>query len=259
MAGRPLTSVATPPRSTTRLATFASTDLQPCPYLADRMERRLFTIVHGADADQRHEVLMQAGFRRSQNVLYRPICPGCLACRSVRIPVRGFAATRSLRRVEKRNADLVARMVEPLFAEEHYRLFRRYIESRHGDGGMADMDRGSFRRMIETSPVTTRLIELRDGAGRLVAASLSDEVESGLSGVYKYFDPSLAERSLGTLVILRHIDLARSLGLSFVYLGYWIAGSRKMAYKARFRPLEILEGDRWVPFALPATDESATD
>jgi arginine-tRNA-protein transferase len=249
-----LTSVAPSPRSTTRLTTFASTDMQPCPYLAERLERRLFTVVHGTDADRRHEVLMQAGFRRSQNVLYRPICPGCRACRSVRIPVRGFTPSRSLRRVAKRNADLATRVVEPRFGEEHYGLFRRYIESRHGDGGMADMDRGSFRRMLETSPVTTRLIELRDPAGRLVAASLSDEVASGLSGVYKYFEPEAAERSLGTLVILRHVELARARDLPFVYLGYWIEGSRKMAYKARFRPLEILEGARWMPFAPPGDD-----
>ena len=241
-------------RSTTRLATFASTELQPCPYLTERDERRLFTLLHGVDADRRHDVLMQAGFRRSQNVVYRPICPTCVACRSVRIPVVGFEPSRSLRRVEKRNADLQGRIVEPRFSEEHYRLFRSYIESRHGDGGMAEMDRGSFRRMLESSPVTTRLLELRDGAGALVAASLSDQVASGLSGVYKYFRVDEPSRSLGTFVILCHVREARALGLPYVYLGYWIEGSPKMAYKARFRPLEILAGDRWRPFDAPAPD-----
>ncbi len=254
MAGHPVTlSAADQPRSTTRLTTFASTELQPCPYLDGRDERRLFTLLHGADADRRHEVLMQAGFRRSQNVVYRPVCPHCRACRSVRIPVAGFCPGRSLKRVARRNADLVDRVVEPHFSEEHYRLFRSYIESRHGEGGMADMDRGSFRRMVEGSPVSTRLLEVRDGDGRLVAASLTDQVESGLSGVYKYFRPDAAPRSLGTLVILRHVRTAAERGLPYVYLGYWIEGSPKMAYKARFRPLEVLDGDGWRPFA--ATDD----
>jgi arginyl-tRNA--protein-N-Asp/Glu arginylyltransferase len=236
------------PRSTTRLTTFASTEVQPCPYLADRDERRLFTVLHGADADRRHEVLMQAGFRRSQNVVYRPVCPTCRACRSVRIAVRGFKPGRSLRRVARRNADLVGRVVEPRFTEEHFRLFRSYIEGRHGDGGMADMDRGSFRRMLEGGPVTSHLLEFRDGSGELIAASLTDEVASGLSGVYKYFRTDDPTRSLGTLVILRHIETALARDLAYVYLGYWIEGSRKMAYKARFRPLETLEDGGWRPF-----------
>ncbi|TVQ38665.1 MAG: arginyltransferase [Geminicoccaceae bacterium] len=235
-------------RASTRLTTFASTELQPCPYLAGREERRLFTIVQGMDADRRHEVLMQAGFRRSQNILYRPICPGCQACRSVRIAVAGFAPSRNLRRVAKHNADLITYVEPPSYSEERYRLFRAYIQGRHGDGGMADMDRGSFRRMLETSPVSTRLIELRDAKGALIAASLTDEVASGLSGVYKFFDPAQAARSLGTEIILRHLGLAAAASLDYVYLGYWIEGSRKMAYKARFRPLEVLAGDRWIPF-----------
>lgn len=233
------------PRSATRLANFATTELQPCPYLDGREERRLLTVLHGGNADGRHEVLVQAGFRRSQNVLYRPICPGCEACRSVRIPVARFAPSRSQRRIAKRNGDLQMVVTDPHYGDEHYRLFRRYIHARHGDGGMAEMDRGSFRRMIEGSPVTTRLIEFRDGAGGLVAASLTDEVASGLSGVYKYFAPDMPQRSLGTFVILAHVEEARRRGLPYVYLGYWIEHSPKMAYKTRFRPLEMLAGTRW--------------
>lgn len=235
------------PASATRLATFATTEHQPCPYIEGRDERRLFTLLHGANADARHETLMQAGFRRSQNVLYRPICPRCRACRSVRIPVATHRPSRSQRRVARRNADLDLSIVEPRFTEEHYRLFRRYIEHRHTDGGMSDMDRGSFRRMLETSPVTTRLFEFRDPAGRLLAASLTDEVESGFSGVYKYFEPEAAARSLGTYVILAHVEEARRRERAYVYLGYWIAESPKMAYKRRFTPLEVLVGTRWEP------------
>jgi arginine-tRNA-protein transferase len=237
------------PRSPTRLATFATTEMQPCPYLGGRDERRLFTVVHGPGADARHEVLMQAGFRRSQNVLYRPVCPDCAACRSVRIPVARFKPSRNLTKILKRNADLDLEVLEPAFSEEHFQLFRRYIEHRHADGGMADMDRGSFRRMLESSPVTTRLLAFRDGTGTLVAASLTDEVQSGFSGVYKYFAPEAAKRSLGTYVIMAHIAEAARRSLGYVYLGYWIERSEKMAYKARFRPLEILDGPRWRPFA----------
>jgi arginine-tRNA-protein transferase len=233
------------PRSATRLATFATTERQPCPYLEARDERRLFTLVHGAGADTRHETLMQAGFRRSQNVLYRPVCPGCAACRSVRVPVAEYRPSRNLKKILKRNADLALTVTAPQFTEEHYRLFRRYIEHRHHDGGMSEMDRGSFRRMLESSPVTTHLLEFRDGEGRLWAASLTDEVESGLSGVYKYFEPEAPARSLGTFVILAHIDEARRRNRPYVYLGYWIAESPKMAYKGRFSPLEVLAGTRW--------------
>ncbi len=233
------------PRTATRLATFATTELQPCPYLDGRHERRLFSLIHGPDADARHELLVQAGYRRSQNVLYRPVCPGCTACRSVRIPVAAFRPSRSQRKLLKRNADLAAKVVTPSFCEEHYQLFRRYIEGRHADGGMAEMDRGSFRRMIESSPVTTRLLEVRDAQGRLVAASITDEVASGLSGVYKYFEPDEPQRSLGTYVILAHVTEAARRGKDYVYLGYWIEGSAKMAYKRRFRPLEVLDQARW--------------
>ena len=246
MVGDPLSKPsAGGPRSATRLATFATTERQPCPYLDARDERRLFTLLHGAGADARHETLMQAGFRRSQNVLYRPVCPTCSACRSVRIPVAEHRPSRNLKKIIKRNADLRLAVTAPQFTEEHFRLFRRYIEARHHDGGMSEMDRGSFRRMIESSPVTTHLLEFRDAGGRLWAASLTDEVESGLSGVYKYFEPDAPERSLGTYVILAHIDEAARRGRAYVYLGYWIAASPKMAYKARFTPLEVLAGTRW--------------
>lgn len=232
-------------RAPTRLATFATTELQPCPYLDGREERRLFTVLHGPGADTRHETLMQAGFRRSQNVLYRPVCPGCGACRSVRIPVARFAPSRNLKKILKRNADLTLEIGAPAFSEEHFQLFRRYIEHRHAGGGMVDMDRGSFRRMLEGSPVTTRLLAFRDATGTLVAASLTDEVASGLSGVYKYFAPEARQRSLGTFVILAHVAEASRRGLDHVYLGYWVEGSEKMAYKARFHPLEVLDGTAW--------------
>jgi arginine-tRNA-protein transferase len=131
--------------------------------------------------------------------------------------------------------------------DEQFALFQRYLRHRHQDGGMVRMDRDAYREMVEVAPPSTRLIEFRALDGALVGVSLTDRLRSGLSGVYKFYDPDLEPRSLGTFVILWHVERARALGLPYVYLGYWIAESRKMAYKARFAPLERLDGAAWVP------------
>lgn len=246
-------------RAAVGLQMFATTDTQLCPYLVDQQEQRLFTTLSGTDADGRHDVLMRAGFRRSQSVLYRPVCPDCTACRSIRIPVERLELSRSLKKVLKRNADLVGTLKPARFSEEHYLLFDRYIRTRHGDGGMATMTRAAFRRMLEDAPVTSFLAEFRNAEGRLVAASLTDAVATGFSGVYKYFDPDAADRSLGTFVILWLCQEAMRHERSYLYLGYWIEGSRKMAYKARFRPLEILQGSTWVPFSPPASTAAVVE
>jgi len=238
-------------RSPTRLATFATTELQPCPYLDGREERRLFTVLQGPGADARHETLMQAGFRRSQNVVYRPVCPGCDACRSVRIPVARFAPSRNLKKILKRNADLALDIVEPVFSEEHFQLFRRYIEHRHADGGMADMDIFEFAAMVEETPIRSRVIEYEYAPepdlsrGDLAAVCLTDILDDGLSLVYSFYDPHAQRRSLGTHVILDHVAMARDAGLPYVYLGYWVPGSPKMGYKAQFPALEIYKNGNW--------------
>jgi leucyl-tRNA---protein transferase len=239
---------------------FFSTELAPCPYLAARLERRLVTALDGPDPDALHDRLMQAGFRRSQGLAYRPACPGCAACVPVRILVERFQLTRAWRRIWHRNADLVAAERRSSATPEQFALFQRYLESRHGASGMATMTWGDFRAMIDDSPVASRLIEWRRPDRSLIAASLTDHSGSGLSGVYKFFDPEETRRSLGSLIILWHVERARALGLPYVYLGYWIANSPKMAYKARFQPLEqlTLEGWRPLPGALaPAGDECA--
>ena len=232
---------------------FFSTELAPCPYLAARLERRLVTLLDGPDPDALHERLMQAGFRRSQGLAYRPACPGCTACVPVRIPVERFRLTRAWRRIWRRNADLIAAERRPIATPEQFALFQRYLESRHGASGMATMTWADFRAMIDDSPVDSRLVEWRRPDRSLIAASLTDQSASGLSGVYKFFDPEENQRSLGSLVILWHVERARALGLPYVYLGYWIAGSPKMAYKARFQPLEQLTIDGWQPLPGSAT------
>jgi arginyl-tRNA--protein-N-Asp/Glu arginylyltransferase len=226
---------------------FFSTELAPCPYLAGRLERRLVTLLDGPDPDGLHERLMAAGFRRSQAVAYRPACPGCSACVPVRIPVERFRLTRGWRRIWRQNADLVAAECRPVGTKEQFALFQRYLESRHGESGMATMAWTDFRAMIEDSTVDSRLVEWRRPDRSLIAASLTDRTRSGLSGVYKFFDPDESKRSLGSLIILWHVERARELGLPHVYLGYWIAESPKMAYKARFQPLEQLTPQGWQP------------
>lgn len=234
---------------------FFSTELAPCPYLPGRSERRLVTALDQPEADRRHDQLMLAGFRRAQGFAYRPACPGCRACVPVRIPVARFHMTRSWRRILRHNADLVTLAGPPIASEEQFALFRRYLVGRHADGGMTAMSWADYRAMVDDSPVAGLVTEWRRPDGSLIAVSLTDRCASGLSGVYKFFDPDEARRSLGSLIVLWHVQYARELELPYVYLGYWIADSVKMAYKARFQPLEQLTVAGWQPMQ-PALEAS---
>lgn len=226
---------------------FYATDLSPCPYRPGRLERRLVTLLDPAEEAAVLDQLTAAGFRRSQRFLYRPACPGCSACVPTRIRVADFRPSRGFRKILRRNADLHPSERPARATDEQFLLFRRYIQARHGDGGMAEMGWRDFVEMVEEAGDATRLVELRRADGRLAAVSLTDYVESGLSGVYKFFEPDEPERSLGTFLILWHVARARELGRPYVYLGYWIEDCRKMAYKRRFQPLEALEGASWRP------------
>jgi leucyl-tRNA---protein transferase len=241
---------------------FFSTEPAPCPYLPGRLERRLVAAVDGDDPDRLHDRLLRAGFRRSQRYAYRPGCAGCQACVPVRIPVAQFVFRRPWRRILRDNADLVASERRAVATQEQYTLFRRYLDGRHAASGMAEMTWAEFRAMIGDSPVDSRVIEWRRADRSLIAASLTDRCRSGFSGVYKFFDPDDARRSLGSLIILWHVQRAAQLGLPYVYLGYWIAGSPKMAYKARFQPLEQLTPGGWRPMSAEqalAADPGAVD
>ncbi len=223
---------------------FYVTQAQPCPYLPDRAERKIVARLEG-DAPAQHDRLAQAGFRRIRDFVYRPACAGCRACLPIRVIAREFHPNGSFRRNERRNADLIG-VEAPLAARpHHFDLFRRYQDARHAEGDMASMDFTEYRAMIEDSPLDTRMIEFRDGDGKIVAASLTDRLSDGLSAVYEFFDPDESHRSPGTFAILWHIREAQRLGLPYVYLGYWIASSPKMAYKDRFRPFEFLLDGRW--------------
>jgi arginine-tRNA-protein transferase len=226
----------------------------PCPYLAGKLERKVFTHLIGHDAKVLNDTLSHGGFRRSQNIAYRPACEGCASCVSVRVPTQKFRWRSSFRRVLLANADLTAKMVTARATSEQYALFRSYIDARHADGGMADMTVLDFAAMVDESFVDTRLIEYRrppkrmGGDAKLAAAALIDVLEDGISLIYSFYDPALACRSLGTYIILDSIRRAHGKGLPFVYLGYWVGGSNKMSYKARFLPQERLTREGWILF-----------
>lgn len=229
---------------------FYVTAPQPCPYLDGRTERKLFTALQGESAEKLNDALSKQGFRRSQNVLYRPTCAECNACMSARIRVEDFAPSKSQRRALNRNSYLKRASTAPWATEAQYDLFRTYLEQRHADGGMADMDVFEFAAMIEETPIRTRVIEYytpsKNGQPReLVATCLTDLLDDGLSMVYSFYDPEFVRDSIGTYIILDHIDIAREAGLPFVYLGYWVPGSPKMGYKARFSALEVHRNGAW--------------
>lgn len=221
------------------------TAAMPCPYLPDRQERKLFTHLTGKRAATLHQLLSDNGFRRSQNLIYRPACEGCSACQSVRIVAREFRPSARFRRVLRTNDDLAVEVRPPQATSEQYDLFKRYLHARHSGGGMTQMSFVDYEYMVEDTPVQSVLIEyrLRDHPEqRLVAVALTDVLPDGLSMVYSFFDPAESHRGLGNFVILDHIDQARGSGLSYVYLGYWVKDSPKMAYKAQFRPLQVQKG-----------------
>lgn len=234
-----------------RFPRFFVTSPAPCPYLPDRTERKVFTELKGGNAEQLNDALSRIGFRRSQNVAYRPSCADCRACVSVRVVANAFRASSSQRRTLKRNDDLIVTECRPWATAEQYLLLQKYLARRHPGGGMAAMDEVDFADMVEHTSVSSFMIEYREpdpdgGPGRLVAACLTDRQGDGLSMIYSFYDPDHADRSgLGNYVILDHIRRADLAGLPFVYLGYWVEGSERMQYKVRFRPLERLGPDGW--------------
>jgi arginine-tRNA-protein transferase len=231
-----------PPR---RPQFFYTTAPLPCPYLAGRVERKVVTEITGPDADALHDRLSRAGFRRSHNIAYAPVCPACSACVPIRIDAAAFQPDRTQRRILRANAAIEGFEVPARATAEQFALFQRYQIARHGDGDMASMSFYDYRAMVEDTPIETHMIEFRDIDDRLVGACLADRLGDGMSAVYSFFEPSLAAQSLGTLTILWLVERARALDLPYVYLGYWVPQSRKMAYKARFRPSEILAGGAW--------------
>ena len=239
-----------------RFPRFFVTTPTPCPYLPGRIERKVFTELRGDDVVELNDALAGIGFRRSQSVAYRPSCVNCAACVSVRVLANEFVPGATHRRLLKRHADLEVSACSPWSTEEQYALMRRYLDARHASGGMVGMDDLDFAEMVEHSPVDTYVLEYREPSpdgpgggrpGKLVGASITDRQGDGLSMVYSFFAPAEEGRAgLGTYIILDHIRRAAEAELAHVYLGYWVRGSKRMEYKARFGPMERLTPTGWV-------------
>lgn len=231
----------------TGMVIFRHSTGMPCPYIDGRIERQLYTELSAPTSHEIFRRLSLAGFRRSHHIAYRPACPGCNACVPVRVPVKDFEWSRSWKRILKANAELAAEDIGLEVSDEQYRLFRRYVRSRHGDGDMAMMNRRDYAAMVLASSVDSTLIEFREQE-ELKAACLVDLLPDGLSAVYSFFEPELHRRSPGSYMILWLVEEAKRRGLAYVYLGFWIGESRKMAYKSRFRPVEAFGQDGWTLF-----------
>ena len=234
---------------------FYLTAPSPCPYLPGRHERKVFTHLVGDKAGELNDLLTHGGFRRSQSIAYRPACDQCRACVSVRVIANEFRPSRNFRKILARNADIVGEQRSAVPTSEQYSVFRAYLDQRHRHGGMADMTVLDYAMMVGDSHVDTMVVEYRfrgpdsgitgRGEGPLIATALTDVLADGLSMVYSFYDPDYSDRSLGTFMILDHIARARKMGLPYVYLGYWVEGSRKMGYKRRFKPQEHLGAKGW--------------
>jgi len=237
---------------------FYLTTPAPCPYLEGREERKVFTHLVGNRAAEINDMLSQGGFRRSQNIAYRPACETCKSCISVRIIVDEFVSTKSFKRIENANRNLGGEKIIPSPTKEQFALFRDYLDDRHSSGGMAEMTSLDYAMMVEDTHVNTMMLEYRhkrteDEANSakqppLRAVALTDVLSNGLSMVYSFFDTDPKYKSLGTYMILDHVKMARKMGLPYVYMGYWVNGSPKMEYKTRFRPQEHLSATGWIRY-----------
>lgn len=218
----------------------------PCSYLEGREAVTLFADPEAKMDTPLYSALSDLGFRRSGEYVYAPRCPACSACLPVRIPVAQFRPNRSQRRTWNKNRDLNATILPAEFRQSHFALYRSYVNSRHPDGSMATPDAEQYNRFFTSSWCDTRYVEFSIG-DKVMAVLVMDVLENGLSAVYTFFDPAAAQRGLGVHAVLWLVEEARRRGLPYVYLGYLLYDSPKMAYKANYRPLEVFRSGVWQP------------
>jgi arginyl-tRNA--protein-N-Asp/Glu arginylyltransferase len=234
---------------------FFQTQNHKCSYLPEQQASTVFLNPNQRIDNTLYSQLAELGFRRSGCHVYKPMCRNCQACIPVRIPVNDFRINRQQRRTKKYNQSLVVRPVDTIDTDEHYTLYQRYINERHVDGDMYPASLDQFQSFLSGKWLSTKYFEFRD-EGRLVASSVADVMDNGISAVYTYYDPEITQRSLGIYAILHLIEQARQQQLASVYLGYWIEESPKMRYKSVFKPLEFFSEGKWLRIDKPIRSKS---
>jgi len=224
---------------------FYATPEHACSYLPNHRATTMFVDPKATVDGPLYSQLSRLGFRRSGNHYYRPHCGSCQACIPVRVPVKDFTPHRSQRRTIARNQDLQVQIAMPSYSEEHYQVYERYITQRHRDGDMYPPSRDQYRSFLIDGSHFTRFVEFRRD-GQLIGVAVIDLLDDGFSAIYTFYDPAESDRGLGTYAILWQIEEVKRRSEQYLYLGYWIKECHKMAYKTKFRPLEMMVNDRWV-------------
>ena len=226
---------------------FQESSSRPCPYIPGKKEHLLFTDLTKFININVIENLTKKGFRRSENIFYKPNCKKCNACLSTRIKVKKFIYSSSFKRILNKNQNLKKKILNPKSNQNHYKLFQKYLKSKHSNGEMKKMSYLDYRTMIEVTPTKTKILELYND-NQLIGAILFDLYKNSLSAIYSYYDPEYKKKSLGTFLILNLIKLAKKQNKDYLYLGYYIEKCKKMSYKSKFEPLEILINNKWKIF-----------
>ena len=224
---------------------FFLTPPHPCSYLENRTARTLFLDPREIVNERLYGDLTRAGFRRSGSNLYRPYCDGCKACVPVRVPVADFRWSRRFRRIQRANSNVVVSIRKPTFSEHYYDLYERYIRARHADGDMHPPNVDQFRSFMLSGWGNSAFLVLEEH-DRLIGVAVTDKLPDGLSAVYTFFEPTLSKRSIGVFAVLAQIEHCLNNAIPYLYLGYWVRDSAKMAYKIDYRPIELLVRDRWL-------------